>query len=240
MKRLATLVFLLLLPLHAQIPPPHQSTLNAGWYRHVFKLGPAILSLETPPELGAAQDGDPIPTEKLDLGGKSLRQPGEPITTGIAMFQASFDLEGFFLWEGVQSSLQVVLFLGQLEAGVTVRDFSTFHQQLGKEYLAFLETANAEAIKKGLAPRFKILEAFQPTTLGKLSTLRLRLLQEGQEEFTHFLPLGSANYLAITCRIQEGPKVNPKNREKGLAKARALAERILATLRQTPESTFQP
>lgn len=238
MKRLATLAFLLLLPLQAQIPPPHQSTLNSGWYRHVFKLGPVMLSLETPPELGITQDGDAIPTEKVDLSGKNLRQPGEPITTGVALFQASFDVEGFFIWQGVQSSLQVVLFLGQLEPGTTVRDFSTFSQQLSKEYLAYLEGVNAEAVKQGLAPRFRVLEAFQPATLGKVSTLRLRLLQEGQEQITNFLPLGNAHYLALTCRIQEGPRATPRNKEKALAKARALAERVLGSLRQTPASTL--
>jgi len=239
MKSFITLAFLALLPLNAQIPEAHQPTRNSDWYRHVFKLGPTILSFETPPELGAAQDGDPIPAEMVDLGGKSLRQPGEPITTGVALFQASFDVEGFFLWEGVLSSVQVVLFLGQLEPGVTVRDYPAFRQQLSTEYQAFLEATNAETLKKGLAPRFQVLEAFQPSSLGKVRTLRLRLLQEGQEQLTHFLPLGTANYLAITCRILDGPKINPKNREKGLAKARALAEKILGSLRQTPESTFK-
>lgn len=203
----------------AQAPSP-DPPLSRGWVRHTLKLGQITCSFDTPQYLSPDQVA-PMSMEGLvNLAKQPLREPGEPITTGLTLCQGLFDV-----WSPVLG-----LPRGQYELSIFVGEWWPLPG--GKAdpegFSAALQAEFRELLQSGRNPeRIHVIQDFRAVRVDALEGLAWRLKQEGVETWHHFLPLGPRHFVDLQFRILPRPQADAKE----LDRLRAEADTVLRSVR---------
>lgn len=204
--------------LMAQAPSP-EPPVAKGWVRHRLKLGPLRLEIDTPARLSPLQEFPPLLEEAVNLDRIRLRRPEDPVTEGLTLFCALFDLESPIL--GLpKGQLELSIFAGEYQPGPQNQGLEAFSESFRAEFSAILSTL-------GQAGRAKVMEDFHPVRVGGKPALGLRVLQDQVETWHHFFPSNAKVYIDLQFRILPRPKAEPTE----VAQLRALADRILQGVR---------